>query len=99
MGNNHALTPPGTLLAHQKASMLEKHGLVHVLIMESTHALVWEHLSGCSYGILLTNQLSNLLIILSSLSSCYPYCLHQLRVKELAKLSSWNFELGLRLLG
>lgn len=95
MGNNHALIPPGTLLAHQKASMLEKHGLVHVLIMESTHALVWEHLSGCSYGILLTNQLSNLLIILS----CYPYCLHQLRVKELAELSRWNFELRLRLLG
>lgn len=66
--------------------------------MEPTRALVWGLLSGCSYGGLGTNQLSNLLILLSCLSSCYPYSLHQLTVKELVELSGWNFELELRLL-
>lgn len=97
MGNNHALTPPGTPLAHQKASSLKKQwprALPHhgAYTCPCTGTFV-------SYGDLGTNQLSNLLIVLSSLSSCYPYFLHQLTVKELVELSGWNFELGLRLLG
>lgn len=70
-----------------------------MLTAEPTRALGREPLSGCSYGGLVINQLSNLLIIVSSLTSRYPCSLHQLGVMELGGLSGWSFELGLRLLG
>lgn len=99
MGNNHALTPPGTPLAHQKASLLKKQWPCPCAHHRAYTCPCMGVLYGCSYDSLVTNQLSNLLIIWSSLSSCYPHSLHQLRVKELAELSGWNFELRLKLLG